>query len=111
MTLRAEIAATVGEFDLAVEVEAADELVVLYGRSGSGKSLTLRAIAGLLRPRGGRIEIGGRSVFDAATGIDHAPAGAPRRLRDPGARPLPAPQRAPQRPDRPRARPGCPRAL
>ena len=73
MTLRAEIAATVGEFDLAVEVEAADELVVLYGRSGSGKSLTLRAIAGLLRPRGGRIEIGGRSVFDAATGIDMPP--------------------------------------
>ena len=73
MTLRARFEARVGDFDLAVTLEAADELVVLYGRSGSGKSLTLRAIAGLLRPRGGRIEIGGRTVFDAEAGVDLPP--------------------------------------
>ena len=73
MTLRARIDARVGDFELSVALEAADELVVLYGRSGSGKSLTLRAIAGLLRPRSGRIEIGGRAIFDAAEGVDLPP--------------------------------------
>ncbi|MYE45737.1 MAG: ABC transporter ATP-binding protein [Chloroflexi bacterium] len=73
MTLRARFEAHVGEFELAVGLDADDELVVLYGRSGSGKSLTLRAIAGLLRPRSGRIEIGGRTVFDAAAGVDLPP--------------------------------------
>ena len=73
MTLRARIDARVGDFDLSVALEADDELVVLYGRSGSGKSLTLRAIAGLLRPRSGRIEIGGREIFDAAEGVDLPP--------------------------------------
>ena len=73
MTLRAQFEAHVGDFDLSVALDADDELVVLYGRSGSGKSLTLRAITGLLRPRSGRIEIGGRTVFDAAAGVDLPP--------------------------------------
>ena len=59
MSVRADFTAHVGDFDLAVGIEADNELIVLYGRSGSGKSLTLRALAGLLRPRTGRIEIGG----------------------------------------------------
>lgn len=42
-----------------------NEVLVLYGPSGSGKSLTLRAIAGLLRPNRGRIEVEGRVVFDS----------------------------------------------
>lgn len=46
---------------------------MLFGHSGSGKSLTLRAIAGLLRPDAGRIAIGGVPVFDAAAGIDQPP--------------------------------------
>ena len=46
---------------------------MIYGRSGSGKTLTLRTIAGLLRPSSGRIEIGGRVVFDSEAGIDLPP--------------------------------------
>ena len=42
-----------------------NEVLVLYGPSGSGKSLTLRSIAGLLRPNRGRIEVEGRAVFDS----------------------------------------------
>ena len=49
------------------------ELIVLFGHSGSGKSLTLRAIAGLLRPDSGRIRIDGRLVFDTARRIDLPP--------------------------------------
>ena len=47
--------------------------MVLLGPSGSGKSLTLRAIAGLLTPDRGRIELGGTTVFDAALRVDLAP--------------------------------------
>lgn len=46
---------------------------MLYGHSGAGKTLTLAAIAGLLRPRAGTIEIGGRTVFDNAQRIDLPP--------------------------------------
>ena len=73
MTVRADFAASVGDFRLDVAFEAENELVVLYGRSGSGKSVTLRALAGLVRPDAGRIEIGGRAVFDAAAGLDLPP--------------------------------------
>ncbi|MBB4229943.1 ABC transporter ATP-binding protein [Rhizobium mongolense] len=38
------------------------EFVVLLGPTGAGKTTTLRLIAGLERPDGGRIEIGGRNV-------------------------------------------------
>ncbi|HEV8637327.1 MAG TPA: ABC transporter ATP-binding protein [Chloroflexota bacterium] len=46
---------------------------MLFGPSGSGKSLTLAAIAGLLRPDAGRIAIGGETLFDAARGVDLPP--------------------------------------
>ena len=73
MTLSAAFNARVGDFRLEVDFEARNELVVLYGRSGSGKSLTLRAIAGLVPPDAGRIEIGDRTVFDAAVGVELPP--------------------------------------
>jgi len=60
-------------FHLRVRLAVHHELVVLFGHSGSGKSLTLRAIAGLLRPDRGRILIDGRPVFDAAAGVDLPP--------------------------------------
>ena len=73
MTLSAAFSARVGDFHLDVDFEAENELVVLYGRSGSGKSLTLRAIAGLVQPDAGRIEIGEHAVFDAAAGVELPP--------------------------------------
>jgi molybdate transport system ATP-binding protein len=62
-----------GSFKLDVSFAAGEELVVLFGHSGSGKSLSLAAVAGLVRPDEGRIEIAGRPVFDAAQGIDLPP--------------------------------------
>lgn len=46
------------------------ESVVLFGPSGSGKSLTLAAIAGLLTPDSGHVRVNGRTLFDAASGVD-----------------------------------------
>ncbi len=62
-----------GAFALEARFAAADETVVLFGHSGSGKSLTLAALAGLRRPDSGRIEVAGRTLFDAARHIDVPP--------------------------------------
>lgn len=43
---------------------------VLWGPSGAGKSTLLTAIAGLLVPQSGTIELGARVFFSGAAGID-----------------------------------------
>ena len=62
-------------FDLAAKFSTAAPFAALYGPSGSGKTLTLQAIAGLLRPGAGHIRINGRVLYDAAAGVNVAPAG------------------------------------
>jgi molybdate transport system ATP-binding protein len=49
------------------------KIIVLFGASGAGKSLTLASIAGLLTPDAGRIQIGERVLFDATQGINLSP--------------------------------------
>ena len=44
-------------------------VMVLFGPSGAGKSTTLRAIAGLVRPVRGRVEAGGRMLYDSESGV------------------------------------------
>jgi molybdate transport system ATP-binding protein len=58
------------EFHLRVTFDSDTDITVLYGESGAGKSLTMQAIAGLLRPDRGRIAVSDRIFFDAAHGID-----------------------------------------
>ena len=65
---RIDIDTRVGDFHLRPRFEAENELVVLFGPSGCGKSLTLQAVAGLLTPASGRIELpGGVVAFDSAS--------------------------------------------
>jgi molybdate transport system ATP-binding protein len=62
------------EFDLDLEVRAfAGTPLALVGRSGSGKTSMLRAIAGLMSPREGRVALGDGVWFDAERGVDLAP--------------------------------------
>ncbi len=57
-------------FDLAVRFASSAPFAALYGPSGAGKTLTLQAIAGLLRPTRGHIRLDGQTLFDAAQGIN-----------------------------------------
>src|SRR5579883_3685300 len=83
------------------------EIVALLGANGAGKSTTLRAIAGLLKPRKGTIRFDGRSIEGMAPeaivrlGIALVPEGRrifpgrsacpPARARCRAGRSLPAP--------------------
>jgi molybdate transport system ATP-binding protein len=60
-------------FTLDVEFQAAAGVTVLFGASGSGKTLTLDAIAGFVRPDEGRILLDDVILFDAAAGVHLAP--------------------------------------
>lgn len=57
-------------FDLATEFTASSEPLGLLGASGSGKSMTLRCLAGLETPTQGQIVLNGRVLFDSTQGID-----------------------------------------
>ncbi|MHB1445016.1 MAG: ABC transporter ATP-binding protein/permease [Acidimicrobiales bacterium] len=52
----------VGSFHLDLVHEAASPRLAILGPSGSGKSMTLRALAGLLGPRAGRVSLNGRRI-------------------------------------------------
>ena len=50
-----------------------DDFLVIQGPSGSGKSLTLKCMAGILRPDEGRIAVGDKVFFDPEEGVDLPP--------------------------------------
>jgi molybdate transport system ATP-binding protein len=58
------------DLDLTLDVEST---VALVGPSGSGKTTLLRSIAGLVKPRAGRIAADGDVWFDATRRLDVAP--------------------------------------
>jgi molybdate transport system ATP-binding protein len=73
MTLSVAVEHDLGGFHLDVRFACEGGVTALFGRSGAGKTTLVNAIAGLLRPRSGRIELDGETLFDAARGI-HVPA-------------------------------------
>lgn len=73
--LLCDFEATLGdETVVAPRFEAPEGLTVLFGASGAGKTVTLKAIAGLLRPQRGTIRFDGTTFFDATTSVWLPPA-------------------------------------
>jgi len=60
-------------FSLNVDIAAKPGVTALMGASGSGKSMTLRCIAGISKPSSGRIELGGTVLFDSEKKINLPP--------------------------------------
>jgi len=61
------------EFDLNVDFCVEDDVVGLMGRSGSGKSMILKCIAGIMTPDEGKIVLDDRVLFDASKKINLTP--------------------------------------
>ncbi|GJG85210.1 ABC transporter ATP-binding protein [Gemmatimonadetes bacterium T265] len=75
--LEVAVRRTLPGFALDVAFAVPDGVAALVGPSGAGKTLTLRAVAGLLRPDAGRVACRGRVLYDRAVGVD-VPARARR---------------------------------
>jgi molybdate transport system ATP-binding protein len=60
-------------FELATRFASDSQRIVILGPSGSGKSLMLKAIAGLVTPDAGHIRLGGATLFERGAGVDVAP--------------------------------------
>jgi len=71
--LSARVRLSLEGFGLDVDIGAPSGVTAIFGPSGAGKSLTLRSIAGLVRPQSGRIALDGRVLLDTVAGIDLAP--------------------------------------
>ena len=73
MTLSVAVRHAFPGFDLDIAFEAPPGVTVLFGRSGSGKTTTVNAVAGLLRPEAGRAVADGWVLFDTERGAWLAP--------------------------------------
>jgi molybdate transport system ATP-binding protein len=68
-----DIEQQLGAFRLDVKFSAEAPILGLFGRSGSGKTSVINAIAGIVKPRRGSIRINGVVLFDSAQRIDLRP--------------------------------------
>ena len=67
--LEVDIEHRLADFALDIHLHAGRGLTALFGRSGAGKTSVVNAIAGLLRPRRGRIVMDGSVLLDTERGV------------------------------------------
>lgn len=65
MNLDVDISLKQGRFLLNTQFRCVESAVGIFGPSGCGKSTLFRALAGLVRPQGGRIMLDNQILFDA----------------------------------------------
>ena len=73
MSLTVDIIKRLQGFTLNVSLNAEAGVTALLGASGSGKSMTLRCIAGVEKPDEGSIVLDGRVLYDSKAKIDLTP--------------------------------------
>lgn len=73
MALKVKIKKKLGAFQLAVAFETENEVFSIMGASGSGKSMTLKCIAGIERPDEGYIILNDAVLFDSERRISLPP--------------------------------------
>ncbi len=67
--LTVDIEQHLGDFTLKAAFESTVPVVALFGRSGSGKTSIVNAIAGVSKPERGSIVFAGEPLFDSARGV------------------------------------------
>lgn len=73
MSLYVDIEKDLGSFKLKVKFEQENGIVGLLGESGCGKSMTLKCIAGIVKPDKGKIISNGKVFFDSEKKINLTP--------------------------------------
>ena len=73
MSLEVEIEKRFAGFTLRAQFTAQNTATAILGASGCGKSMTLRCIAGIVKPDKGRIVLDGVPLFDSEKKIDLPP--------------------------------------
>ncbi|SEW37677.1 sulfate/molybdate ABC transporter ATP-binding protein [[Clostridium] fimetarium] len=74
MGLEVDIKKKIGKFELNVKFDADSRSHIgILGASGCGKSMTLKCIAGIVKPDEGRIVLNGKVLFDSKKKINLAP--------------------------------------
>ena len=73
MRLSADIHRKIDDFELDVLIESDASRIGILGESGSGKSMTLRSIAGIEDVDRGHVEADGRVLYDSETKTDLKP--------------------------------------
>lgn len=73
MALFVDIEKKLGDFHLKVKFETQNEVMAILGASGSGKSMTLKCIAGIEKPDRGKIILNGVTLFDSEKKINLSP--------------------------------------
>src|SRR4029453_17324214 len=71
--IEVDVEQRLGGFHFAVRFSAEAPILGLFGRSGSGKTSVINAIAGITRPSRGAIRINDVCLFDTTKGIDVSP--------------------------------------
>ena len=70
MGLEVHIEKKLPGFELSVDFKADNDILGFLGSSGSGKSMTLSCIAGIVTPDKGKIILNGRVLFDSQNNIN-----------------------------------------
>lgn len=70
MSLSVRLVHSFGGFRIDAAFDTASGVTALFGRSGSGKTSVINAVAGLLKPQDGFIKVGNQVLFDTARGIN-----------------------------------------
>lgn len=73
MPMEVTIKKDLGAFKLDIAFQSDSRRIGILGASGCGKSMTLKSIAGIEHPDGGRISVNGKVVFDSKQRISLKP--------------------------------------
>ncbi len=73
MALKIGIRKTFHKFTLSIDLKTDQRRVGILGASGTGKSMLLKCISGLVKPDEGHIVVNGRTLYDSSKGVSLPP--------------------------------------